>query len=207
MSDKLIDIKNTLRNYFSQNGDDGDKRSWAELRNDSTRDGLTGLYNRGYFIEKFPVFFAKCKADNNKLALVMIDIDKFKNINDTYGHVGGDNTLIKFAEILKDKFPEREENISFVARYGGEEIVIVTTCSDETSFVQRVNRIKDELHQKHSNSSYHDEGGNKKYIEYTASFGITFLNDIDTAPDMLIKRADSALYKAKQGGRNRVEVA
>jgi len=165
---------------------------YKELEKINQRDSLLGIYNRKYFFE----FLEKNKYEKmkDKFAIVMIDIDDFKRINDTYGHQFGDKVLINTANIVSNGTDEND----IFARYGGEEFILyISNFISENSVYSKVEMIRNALED--SKVSFNDED---KSI--TASFGISFfpLNGIDT--NELIKKADDLLYKAKKSGKNRV---
>jgi len=165
---------------------------YKELEQINQRDALLGIYNRKYFFEYLEK--NKSKKMNDKFAIVMIDIDDFKNINDTYGHQFGDKILINTAKIISNGIDEDD----ILARYGGEEFILyISNFINENSVYNKIEMIRDAI--EGSKVSFNDE-----YKSVTASFGISFstLNDIEI--NELIKNADDLLYKAKKSGKNRV---
>lgn len=165
---------------------------YKELEKINQRDSLLGIYNRKYFFE----FLEKneCEKMKDKFAVVMIDIDNFKDINDTYGHQFGDKILINTAKIVNAGLDEDD----VLARYGGEEFILyISNFTSENSVYSKVEMIRSTLEA--SKVGFNDE-----YKSVTASFGIAFfpLNGINVSG--LIKNADDLLYKAKQSGKNRV---
>lgn len=198
MADSISDAKNTLRSYFAEKGDDGDQRSWLELSKDSTRDPLTGAYNRKYLMDEI----AKIKPEDN-IVIAMADIDHFKKINDTYGHNVGDQALKHFVNIVKGSIRSDGSEPDILARYGGEEFVLLLKNYGSREVIEkRLQQLCTEIEatpvdrrQKHETN-----------IPMTASFGYVFSDGKTSAEDLLIK-ADQALYKAKQTGRNRVVMA
>lgn len=165
---------------------------YKQLEKINQRDVLLGIYNRKYFFE----YLEKNKSERmeNKFAIVMIDIDDFKKINDTYGHQFGDKILINTAKVIGDFIDEDD----IMARYGGEEFILyISNFSDESSVYNKIEMIRGAL--ENSKVSFNDE-----YKSVTSSFGISFfpLNGIDV--NDLIKSADDLLYKAKKNGKNRV---
>ena len=164
-----------------------------ELRLLASTDSMTKLYNRRYFkqISEHNLDFAK--RENENLSIIMLDIDKFKNINDTYGHQVGDDVIIALANTLQ----EHQRKSDIICRYGGEEFVILlpNTSIDGASIV--ANKIKNEIELIDINSN--------KNINITASFGISLVNLQDESTiEEALARADKALYNAKESGRNRV---
>ena len=164
------------------------------LRFMSLTDGLTGLDNRRHLNERIDEMFQHAQRLNEPFSVVMCDLDKFKSVNDTYGHQAGDEVLKQLAAILKEEARE----IDRVGRYGGEEFLLLlpgTVLDAAVTFAERV-RKHVERH------TFTFPGGSTKR---TASFGVAGwphprINDSDT----LVRMADDALYVAKETGRNRV---
>ncbi len=164
----------------------------------STHDDLTGIYNRRYFIEHFNKLIQQCDRYNTKAAVLMIDIDNFKSINDTYGHLEGDKTLIKVAEAISQC--ARESDI--VARLGGEEFIFALQQNNCDKAVQVAKRILEKIRQL-------DCGENVTY-RITASIGISCYDQSIKAPqkcvEKIMQEADKALYKAKHSGKDCIAV-
>lgn len=164
------------------------------LRFMSLTDGLTGLDNRRHLNERIDEMFQHAQRLNEPFSVVMCDLDKFKSVNDTYGHQAGDEVLKQLAAILKEEARE----IDRVGRYGGEEFLLLlpgTVLDAAVTFAERV-RKHVERH------TFTFPGGSTKR---TASFGVAGwphpkINDSDS----LVRMADDALYVAKETGRNRV---
>lgn len=158
-------------------------------------DPLTGLYNRRKFMETLDQEMARANRYDEKLSFIMIDIDHFKNINDTYGHDIGDKALIRFSGIVKASLRETD----FAGRLGGEEFGIIlpqTNLHQAAIVAERIRaRIEAETESK-------DEG----VPQFTASFGIAQFIQDQNSSSMLTQDADKALYDAKTGGRNRIKL-
>jgi len=158
-------------------------------------DELTGLYNRRYFERHVSLMLEKSMEQGRDLALVMLDIDCFKPVNDTHGHSVGDLVLKEFAQRLKSSL----RGIDLACRYGGEEFVVLmpdTSQSKAQAVADRVRRcIGDTKFKVSQNLS----------IDITVSIGVALANQQGDSPDALLKRSDMALYRAKNLGRNRVE--
>lgn len=173
------------------------KRAEAELLQMATTDFLTGLDNRQHFIARITNELARLqRLDNPDIAILMLDLDHFKNINDTYGHAVGDAMLRHIAVLMK----EEVRKIDAVGRIGGEEFAIVLpgASPDEARvFAER-------LRQKVATTPLKQDD---QFISITVSIGITALWATDSTADTALIRADEALYRAKERGRNRVEVA
>lgn len=169
----------------------------VELRRLSHTDPLTGLYNRRYFNEIFDFEWKRSSRDKTSLTVVICDIDFFKKVNDTLGHMAGDAYLVSLARLLRNKF-KRDTDI--VARFGGEEFVVLLSGLDDDDAFQMVEALRKQV------MEHMVMFGNVE-IKTTLSFGIaSCVPDIQTQPEHLITRADIALYRAKDSGRNRVEI-
>ncbi|MEA3513117.1 MAG: GGDEF domain-containing protein [Campylobacterota bacterium] len=156
---------------------------------------MTKLYNRRYFTKTSEHILDLAKREKQNLSVIMIDIDKFKNINDTYGHSIGDEVIVELANILKTQ--DRKSDI--VCRYGGEEFVILlpNTSLEGASVV--ANKIRELV----ENSVVTLSDDNK--LKFTISLGVSQVdveNEINI--ELALKRADEALYEAKNSGRNKV---
>lgn len=164
---------------------------YKELEKINQGDSLLGIYNRKYFFE---LLDKNAKKGETKFAIVMIDIDDFKKINDTYGHQFGDKVLINTANVVSSCIDSKD----ILARYGGEEFILyISDFTTEDSVYNKIEIIRRTLEK--SKVRFNSEN---KFV--TASFGISFfpLNSIDI--NELINKADDLLYKAKKSGKNRV---
>jgi diguanylate cyclase (GGDEF)-like protein len=163
----------------------------------ATTDALTGLHNRGWLDDTFDREVKRSERDQLPLSLIMIDVDDFKKHNDDYGHLAGDQVLIKVAESIRK--PLRPNDL--VARFGGEEFAVLLP---ETT-VENAKVIAERLRKKVSAA---DPGilDGKQLPKVTISSGIAN-RQTGYSLDMLIASADVAMYNAKRNGKNRVEVA
>lgn len=155
-------------------------------------DHLTGLYNRQYLKDVLEREIARAKRYKRPFSLLLSDIDYFKSVNDTFGHLIGDSVLRETAGILKDNV--RASDVT--ARYGGEEFVVVLTDTDINGAVAAAEHLRETVAQ------HRFSGADGRPI--TISIGCTEFHPADADMDAVIKRADDALYLAKQDGRNRV---
>jgi len=156
-------------------------------------DPLTGLYNRRYFEVHLQKLLQKNQQTKKSMAVLMMDIDHFKSINDTHGHGVGDEILKIFAGRLKDSL----RSFDLVARLGGEEfVVILPDISNDMAYyiAERLRRMIAE-----EPFACSAEGGK---VNVTTSIGATIVTDTNLSPEEVLKRADDALYEAKEGGRN-----
>ncbi|BBG65867.1 hypothetical protein NNO_1164 [Hydrogenimonas sp.] len=164
-----------------------------ELLNRTITDSLTRLYNRYYLEDIAPKEMSKAKRHGYPLSLVMLDLDDFKAINDTYGHDIGDAVLKDFARFLYRNLREND----FLFRYGGEEFIILMPFTTDVDSYNVIERIRKLLKKRSGIDSSVD-----KNIKYTFSAGIVQFNNENTVRE-LIKKSDLLLYKAKREGKNR----
>jgi diguanylate cyclase len=167
-----------------------------EVKQEAILDALTGLYNRKYLKEKLGAYHLNFQQDGSIFSVVMLDIDHFKNINDSYGHNIGDAVLEFTGLIIKDAVKGKD----IPARYGGEEFVILlpmTLCRNACMFAENLRKDIAEKPLKIKKTQ-------KNIGNISVSIGVAQIRKGDT-PDSLIERADRALYLAKQSGRNNVQ--
>jgi diguanylate cyclase (GGDEF)-like protein len=169
----------------------------SQLAEQSRRDGLTGLHNRRHFDERYAVLAASAVRRREPLAVMMMDLDHFKKLNDTLGHPAGDACLREVAAALHGMM----RSTDLLARYGGEEFVLALPLTDAgtaTQIAERIRRHVEQLPFRHDNSEF----------RMTCSIGIAAVVPADSVRAMaLLTDADDALYAAKRGGRNRVAVS
>ncbi|MBN8580994.1 MAG: PAS domain S-box protein [Anaerolineae bacterium] len=166
-----------------------------ELQEQAILDPLTGLYNRRYLAEFLAHEFKRAERENIPISLLMMDVDHFKNINDSYGHKTGDKFLIAIADLLKNN--SRGSDIA--CRYGGEEFLLVLPGTDTQAAYDRAEQFRTQCTQIYIQYE-------TKNINITVSAGIaTYPSHTEMAED-LIHKADKALYHSKQNGRNRVMI-
>ncbi len=155
-------------------------------------DELTGIYNRNKLKEMFDIEVKKVKRFKHPLSMAMLDIDHFKILNDTYGHLIGDEVLIMLSKLIKENLRETDT----VARWGGEEFVVIFSETNINNAAIALKNLQNKI-----NSIKHESAGN-----ITVSFGLTQYKSDDTMHTIL-QRCDTALYQAKNNGRNRIETA
>ncbi len=171
------------------------KVSLAEKSREAMYDALTEIPNRLFYEKRIKEDIARWKRFETPLSLAIWDVDKFKNVNDTYGHKAGDKVLKAIAQILNKRIRETD----FLARYGGEEFVMLLpgTIEEETL------RLANELRQAVADCAFHY---NEKSVNITISCGISGFREGDSLTKVF-ERADKALYQAKESGRNRCVIA
>ncbi len=161
-------------------------------------DDLTGLHNRRYLDRQIGPVFGDAMLHQKGLACLLLDIDRFKTINDTWGHEAGDEVLRAFAERIRAQV----RPMDILARYGGEEIVMVVPGVDLPEAQAIAERIRERIEA----SPFAVQRGTRD-IPVTVSIGVAVRRPTDTSPADILGRADAALYRAKSAGRNRVEAA
>jgi two-component system cell cycle response regulator len=158
-------------------------------------DGLTGLHNRRYLDSHLVTLFERAASRNRPLSLMITDIDKFKPINDTHGHAAGDEVLRDFARRLR----KNVRGIDLACRFGGEEFVVVMPDTEPLIAEKVAERIRHEIE-----SLPFAIGGGTQALRVTVSIGVASMIPGKDSVETLMKRADAALYEAKNTGRNRV---
>jgi diguanylate cyclase (GGDEF)-like protein len=161
------------------------------LINKSIKDGLTDLYNHQYMNELLEEKLTNIKITQEKLCIMMLDIDHFKLVNDTFGHQVGDRVLVKVAELIRDNTRDTD----YIGRYGGEEFIVVLPNTDLEEAAMLAEKIR-------SSVESYDFSLDKKQV--TISIGVVQYGG--EVSHVLINKADMLLYQAKSSGRNRVKV-
>ena len=167
-----------------------------ELQQLSITDGLTGLYNRKHIMELFQQELVRARRYHQKLTILMLDIDHFKTINDTYGHQTGDDVLQRLAKAWGELVRECDS----IGRYGGEEFLILLPESDKLKGTAAAERIRQQV------STIEIETGRDK-LPITVSVGVSGYPADGQDINILLSQADEALYQSKTEGRNKVSVA
>lgn len=159
----------------------------------NTRDSLTGVYNRKFFESQLRNELKRFKRAQRPFGLIMLDIDFFKKINDTYGHQCGDYVLKSLASAVSSKI----RGTDILARYGGEEFFCLLPETD----IDSATHVAETLRMAVENKTYNFQN---IPIQITISLGVTAMHPEIESPEALIKKADDALYEAKRTGRNKV---
>lgn len=194
-SANIIDYNYDIALYAAFQDITSRKNRETLLKNQAIRDPLTSLYNRRYFEEEVTKRISLARMKGGCYSVFMIDADKFKNVNDTYGHKVGDKVLIELSSTAERAL----RDCDIVARYGGEEFVCYLSDVGPEKAQIVANRLRETISKI---VVYSDEG---KPFNFTVSIGISS-SDISDNIDTLIKTADEALYRAKENGRNRCEL-
>lgn len=176
-----------------------DIRKIAILQYESITDSLTGLKNRRYFDQRLSEEIAQSKRYRLSLSLLLIDVDHFKRVNDTYGHQIGDEVLKNLSTVIVEMV--RESDI--VVRYGGEEIAIIAPKTNKAEAILLAERLRN-IVQKSPLASI---DARQEIVQITISIGVSTLNLVTMDKDALVEEADKALYEAKKLGRNRVQMS
>jgi diguanylate cyclase (GGDEF)-like protein len=171
-----------------------DESFHESLLSSALRDGLTKLFNKRYLMDRLDSELKFARRHDTAVALLMIDIDHFKNVNDQHGHLAGDAVLASFAQALVKAV--RNEDV--VARFGGEELAIIlraTAIEPALALAERLRRLLEQIKIKFNDSE----------LRATVSIGLAGYPSLQVeSPAALVEAADKALYRAKKAGRNRV---
>lgn len=171
------------------------KRREQALYNRATKDALTGVLNRGHFTETATQEIERARRFAEPLSVIMIDIDHFKSVNDTYGHEVGDKVIIALAKCCQENI----RKIDYVGRIGGEEFVVLLPRANKEPAADMAKRLRLKIMERRVPVG-------EREILFTASLGVAALRPHTRDLAELLRNADAALYKAKREGRNRVEV-
>lgn len=172
------------------------RQSNRQLQQLSTTDALTGLDNRRKMLETLGREFERCRRTHAPFALLIIDLDHFKNVNDSYGHQQGDMVLQHVAKLLQNQLRQYDA----AARYGGEEFTLLLPDTDGVEACGVANRLRKQI-------AAYTYPGPFADLKITASIGVASApHHLITDIEELIRAADTALYNAKNNGRNRIEM-
>jgi diguanylate cyclase (GGDEF)-like protein len=166
-----------------------------EVRENSVRDGLTSCFNRGHALEVLDAEIRRARRSKLPLSLVMFDLDGFKEVNDRYGHLCGDAVLASVGAKMKSEL----RGSDLKCRWGGDEFMVILPDTP----LGGARQVSENLRRQIETQTV---AWNDDYVKVTASFGITVINPADQDPLTAIARADTALYRAKERGRNNVQV-
>ncbi len=162
----------------------------AELLYLSIHDGLTGLFNRRYLYQKLQEEVERAKRQRRNLALIILDVDRFKDYNDSHGHLDGDQVLVTLGSIINSSI---RQNVDTAYRYGGDEFAVMLIETNLEQACKVAERIRTSFE-------------SRQIDNCTLSLGLAALSVEKDSMEDLIRKADEAMYRAKRGGGNRVEV-
>jgi diguanylate cyclase (GGDEF)-like protein len=165
-----------------------------ELREKASKDLLTMLPNRAAIASTLEQEVSRCHRDQRSVGVILLDIDHFKKVNDTFGHFAGDAVLRETASRLRSSMRPYDQ----VGRYGGEEFLVVLPNCELEQAANQAERMRQRLEESKVRADVGTE------IPVSASFGVTISDLSDRSPDLFVRVADEALYRAKAAGRNRV---
>ncbi len=192
----LRDDNNVIRHIYIMVQDVTEVTSYEQkLLEMNMRDGLTGSYNRRYMEFRLQQEYERYQRYARPFSIIIQDIDFFKKINDTHGHLAGDAVLKAFTDLIVSSI----RKVDIFARYGGEEFCCLLPETDLKNAATLAQILRKKVEKRIFR--FNDTG-----ISITISQGVAELNSAVTSPDSLLKRADEALYEAKRAGRNRVVV-
>ncbi|MYM86979.1 diguanylate cyclase [Rugamonas sp. FT82W] len=188
---KLVAVAETLRDVTDE------KRAQVALEQLATRDGLTGLANRRCFDDTLLAEWQRALRQEQPLSLLMVDVDNFKQYNDAYGHLGGDECLQRIACAVASEMRAND----LVARYGGEEFAVILPNQSLKGAAIVAERIRCRVEQLHLPNL-----GSTRHVVTVSIGAATALAAPGSDPSQLVATADSALYRAKHMGRNRISL-
>ena len=168
----------------------------SKLREQAIRDTLTNLFNRRYLEETLERELARAAREDYSVCVIMIDLDHFKRVNDTYGHEAGDDVLRLLGAALRESL----RDVDLAARYGGEEFAIILPETDASDGLAVAEKIRKRI----ESTAFQWRGSP---IAVTISAGVAALPHVGWDNTQLVRNADAALYTSKRSGRNRVTMA
>jgi len=187
VNERTFELNVTLRELQETN---------RQLEEQATNDALTGVKNRNFFDQRLQAEYRLSRRQHTPISLLLLDADKFKNVNDSYGHLTGDKVLIEISKIASRVLKRPND---YVCRYGGEEFAILLSNTDEKGAV----KVAEVIRQQIANTAIKSD---EITINVSVSIGVsTLMINSETADDQLFDQADKALYHAKESGRNNVK--
>lgn len=187
VNERTFELNVTLRELQETN---------RQLEEQATNDALTGVKNRKFFDQRLQAEYRLSRRQHTPISLLLLDADKFKNVNDTYGHLAGDKVLIAISKIASQVLKRHND---YVCRYGGEEFAILLSNTDEKGAIKVAEIIRQTIADTTISADTHK-------LSVSVSIGVSSLMiNSDTVDDQLFGQADKALYHAKESGRNNVK--
>jgi diguanylate cyclase (GGDEF)-like protein len=177
-----------------------DSRILAVLERENVTDALTGIFNRRYLERRLQEEFSRAQRYHLPLSILLVDLDNFKVVNDTYGHLAGDNTLVSFTQMVTQAIRATD----VVARWGGDEFLIVATNTSDSDAYQLAERIR-----RSAESNVFDmTGGDKRAynVQVSVSIGVSCYCEKFECVEEFVESVDQMMYAAKREGRNRTVV-
>jgi two-component system, cell cycle response regulator len=172
----------------------------AQLERLASTDALTKIHNRRYFMEMYDLEWAKCERFHHDMGLIIVDVDKFKSVNDTWGHPEGDRVLVEIAQVLARSL----RKVDLIARYGGEEFAVLLPSTDLKGTKLVAEKLRAEVEK---NVTVGTGSANQRQVTISIGVAHTPTTPGVSSSDEFIQRADEALYRSKERGRNRVTIA
>ncbi len=194
LSARLIEVDGRLGHLFWSFDITPHKRLEAQLRELATTDPLSGLDNRRAFLDKSAALLEHCRRHHQDCAVLMLDIDRFKAINDRHGHAIGDQAIIACAKVMRATLRDAD----VLGRMGGEEFAALLPLANDKAALDTAERLRSAVQALHIPLENGDD------LRFTVSIGATQLSGRDTSVESLLAESDEALYRAKAEGRNRV---
>lgn len=188
--DLLATIAGIVANIYNNHN------NLLRIRELSLRDALTNSYNRRYVFNRFQEDLIKYHKTNLIFSVTIIDIDHFKNINDTYGHVAGDFILKEFTKLISENIREND----IFGRYGGEEFIVISYHLTRDKTIDIVTRLLDIVR----NKTFHYDGNDIKFTFSAGIADVLYFNKENITVEKIVNLADRRLYKAKETGRNKI---
>jgi diguanylate cyclase (GGDEF)-like protein len=170
-------------------------RLFKQIQHLAITDPLTGLYNRHYFFEAAPREFEHARRYQTPLSIIIFDLDRFKRVNDTYGHIAGDQVLASVAQRSRQSLRE----VDIIARYGGEEFIVLLPQTNLEGARLLANRLRERI-------VYPPVDAGGQHIPISASLGVATLDETCTNLQELVRRADAALYATKRTSRGSISI-
>jgi len=173
-----------------------EREQFEEVRHRATHDALTGLWNRGAILDVLKRELLRAQRESTFVGVLLGDLDHFKNVNDTHGHLAGDAVLRESSQRISGAV----RSYDAVGRYGGEEfLIILSSCEDDIDMVKQAERVRSQVCASPVQTT-------EAEIQITLSLGVASSSEYQEVEEIL-RAADAAMYRAKRAGRNRVEVA
>ncbi len=194
---KVTGVQGDVRDITDRKEAEAERLRALKLEKIAITDPLTKIYNRRFFYEAAEKEFERARRSNSPISLIIFDIDHFKEVNDTYGHLTGDQVLINLVNLCQ----RNTRSIDIFARFGGEEFVVLMPDTDPKSAQEMAERLREMVAEKPLASSGEAD------VSTTISLGIAHWDSQSSLEiNILLDQADQALYQSKKAGRNRMTI-